>query len=69
VANPKWTEPAPGVHHLVDGADLLAIVEQHPVTEEWHWRCPAAQRGGTATDATQAKRAARRALREAGDDK
>jgi hypothetical protein len=61
-ASPPWREVAPGVYHLGDGPD--AIVERHPTTGEWHWRCPGIPAGGTAEDAGRAKRAARRALRK-----
>lgn len=55
-----WREVAPDIHHLGAGPD--AIVER--ARDEWYWRCPGIAAGGVAESREQAKRAARRALRE-----
>lgn len=57
-----WRELRPDLHHLGDGP--AAIVEHVPARDEWHWRCPGVPAGGVAETREQAKRAARRALRQ-----
>lgn len=61
----QWREVAPDLHHL--GAPPVAIVERHPATGEWHWRCPGCGRGGVEAERGKAMRAARAVLREEGE--